>query len=81
PEPVNLGNDNEMTVLELAEKIIKLCGAKSGIVYKPLPQDDPKTRRPDITKARQLLNWQPQVSLDEGLQKTIEWFKAIDSLS
>lgn len=81
PEPVNLGNDNEMTVLELAEKIIKLCGAKSGIVYKPLPQDDPKTRRPDITKARRLLNWEPKVSLDEGLQKTIEWFKTIDSIS
>ncbi len=79
PEPVNLGNDNEMTVMELAEKIIKLCGAKSGIVHKPLPQDDPKTRRPDITKARRLLNWEPKVSLDEGLQKTIEWFKTIDS--
>ncbi|MGB2814241.1 MAG: UDP-glucuronic acid decarboxylase family protein [Dehalococcoidales bacterium] len=75
-EPVNLGNPHEMTVKELAETVIKFADSKSQIVYKPLPQDDPKTRRPDITKAQRLLNWQPQISLEEGLLKTIEWFRA-----
>ena len=74
-EPVNLGNPHEMMVKELAEMVIKLTGNKSQVAYKPLPQDDPKTRRPDITKAQRLLNWQPQISLEEGLLKTIEWFR------
>ena len=74
-DPVNLGNPHEMTVKELAETVIKLTGSKSQVAYKPLPQDDPKTRRPDITKAQRLLNWQPQIPLEEGLLKTIEWFR------
>jgi nucleoside-diphosphate-sugar epimerase len=74
-EPVNLGNPHEMTVKELAELVITLAGSKSEVTYKPLPQDDPKTRRPDITKAQRLLNWQPKVSLREGLLSTIEWFR------
>ena len=74
-EPVNLGNPHEITIRELAEKIIGITGSKSAITFKPLPQDDPKTRRPDITRAKSLLGWQPQVTLDEGLRITIEWFK------
>lgn len=74
-EPVNLGNPNEMTVLALAKKIIELTGTKSKIEFKPLPVDDPKVRRPDITKAKMLLNWQPKVNLKEGLKKTIDWFR------
>ncbi len=74
-EPVNLGNSHEMTILEFAHKIIELTKSKSKIVYKPLPQDDPKVRRPDISKASKLLKWEPKVSLEEGLSKTIEWFR------
>ena len=74
-EPVNLGNPHEMTIRELAEKIISITGSSSTITYRPLPQDDPKTRRPDITRAQDLLGWQPQISLEKGLQMTIEWFK------
>ena len=74
-EPVNLGNPHEMTIRELAEKIISVTGSSSTITYRPLPQDDPKTRRPDITRAQDLLDWQPQISLEKGLQMTIEWFK------
>jgi dTDP-glucose 4,6-dehydratase len=74
-EPVNLGNPHEMTIKELAETVIKLTGSKSRIIYRPLPQDDPKTRRPDITRAQRLLGWRPEVSLEEGLRTTIAWFK------
>jgi len=74
-EPVNLGNPDEMTILEFAEKIIKITNSKSKIVYEVLPQDDPKQRRPDITKAKELLGWQPQISFEEGITKTINWFK------
>ncbi|MGE5303146.1 MAG: UDP-glucuronic acid decarboxylase family protein [Alphaproteobacteria bacterium] len=74
--PVNIGNPHEMTVLEFAKKIIELTGSKSAIVYKPLPEDDPQVRQPDITKARKLLGWEPKVKLDEGLAKTIEYFRA-----
>jgi len=74
-EPVNLGNPHEMTILEFAEKIIKLTHSQSKIVYEPLPQDDPKQRRPDITKAKELLGWEPKVSFEEGITKTINWFK------
>ena len=74
-EPVNLGNPHEMTIRELAEKIIGITGSRSTIVYKPLPLDDPKVRQPDIGKAKRILAWQPQISLEKGLQMTIEWFK------
>ncbi len=73
--PVNLGNPDEFTILELANKIIKLTGSKSRIVFKKLPQDDPKQRQPDITLARKKLKWEPKVSLEEGLIKTIDYFK------
>lgn len=75
--PVNLGNPGEFTIKELAEKIISLTGSQSKIVYQPLPADDPKQRRPDITLAQQKLNWQPVVDLEEGLIKTIQYFKEI----
>ena len=74
-EPVNLGNPYEITVNKLAETIITLTDSKSNIVNKPLPQDDPKTRRPDISRAQSLLGWQPEVSLNDGLCATITWFK------
>jgi len=64
-----------MTVLEFAEKIIALTGSKSTIAYKPLPEDDPQVRQPDITKARKILGWEPKVELEEGLIKTIEYFR------
>ena len=73
--PVNLGNQDEYTVLELAQKIIKLSSSSSKIVYKPLPEDDPIKRRPDITLAKQKLGWKPTTPVDEGLKRTIEWFK------
>lgn len=73
--PVNLGNPGEFTMLELAEKVIALTRSKSKIVFEPLPKDDPKQRRPDISKAKNTLGWQPTVMLDEGLAKTIEYFK------
>lgn len=73
--PVNLGNPHEMTVLEFAEHIRAATGSASEIVHKPLPQDDPQRRRPDITKAMEVLGWSPRVSLDEGLRPTIEWFR------
>ncbi|MEW6001776.1 MAG: UDP-glucuronic acid decarboxylase family protein [Nitrospirota bacterium] len=72
--PVNLGNPAELSILELAQKIIDLAGAKSKIVFQPLPSDDPKQRQPDITLARKSLGWEPKVNLDEGLKKTIAYF-------
>ena len=75
PEPVNIGNPHEMTMLEFAEQIIKATGSRSKIVFKPLPQDDPKQRRPDITRARKWLKWEPQVPLSEGLKSTIAYFR------
>ncbi|MDI6783591.1 MAG: GDP-mannose 4,6-dehydratase, partial [bacterium] len=74
-EPVNLGNPNEMAILDFAKKISSLMGDKCQIVYQPLPVDDPKQRQPDILLAKKLLGWEPKVSLDEGLQKTIQWFQ------
>jgi len=74
--PVNLGNPTEYTILEFARKIIEATGCSSEIVYKELPADDPKVRRPDITKARRLLGWEPRVSLEEGLAKTVEYFRS-----
>lgn len=76
-EVFNLGNPGEYTVMELANKIIKLTGSKSKIIYKPLPKDDPTRRRPDITKAKEVLDWEPKVKLDEGLKKTIEYYKTL----
>lgn len=75
--PVNLGNPGEFTILELAEKIIKLTGSKSKIIFKPLPTDDPKQRKPDIGLAKEKLGWEPKVFLDEGLPKTIEYFRSV----
>jgi len=74
-DPVNLGNPHEVTVEEIARTIIRLVGAASRIVYRPLPVDDPKQRRPDITRARTLLGWEPTVGLEEGLRTTIDYFK------
>lgn len=74
-EPVNLGNPSEFKIVELAKLILKLTGSKSRIVYKPLPEDDPQQRKPDISKAKKLLKWQPTVGLQEGLIRTINWFK------
>jgi UDP-glucuronate decarboxylase len=73
--PVNLGNPNEFTILELAERVIRLTGSRSRIVHKPLPADDPTQRRPDIALARRELGWQPTVELEEGLRRTIDYFK------
>ena len=75
-DPVNIGNPVEMTVLEFAREIIAATGSKSTIVYEPLPQDDPKVRQPDISKARRVLGWEPKVALADGLTRTIEWFRA-----
>ncbi len=75
-EPVNIGNPHEVTIEEIAREIIALTGSKSQIIYKPLPVDDPKQRRPDITKARALLGWEPKVGLKEGLLKTVDYFKS-----
>ncbi len=74
-EPVNLGNPEEYTILDFARLIIELTGSKSSITYKPLPEDDPKVRRPDISRARRLLQWEPVIPVREGLKKTIEYFK------
>ena len=74
-DPINIGNPVEMTIKQIAETIIRMTGSKSRIIYKPLPTDDPKQRRPDITRARTLLHWEPKVQLEEGLVKTIEYFR------
>jgi len=74
-DPVNIGNPQEMTLLELAKRVIRLAGSTSSIVFQPLPVDDPKIRQPDITRARTLLGWEPRVDVDEGLRQTIEWFR------
>lgn len=75
--PVNIGNPGEFTILELAEKILKLIDGKSKIIFKALPQDDPKQRRPDITLAREALSWEPKINLDAGLEKTISYFRGL----
>jgi dTDP-glucose 4,6-dehydratase len=74
-DPVNLGNPREMTLLELAKQVLRLSGARSEIVFRPLPTDDPKMRQPNISRARDLLGWEPRVELDEGLRQTIEWYR------
>lgn len=78
--PVNLGNPGEFTMLELAEKVIALTGSSSKLVHRPLPGDDPKQRRPDISLAGKLLGWKPEIMLDEGLKRTIEYFKGVISV-
>jgi dTDP-glucose 4,6-dehydratase len=74
-EPVNIGNPTEFTILEFAQLVLKLLGSNNEIVYRPLPQDDPKQRRPDITRAKKLLGWEPKVDLETGLRQTIEYFR------
>ena len=74
--PVNLGNPGEFTMLELAEKVIRLTGSGSRIVFRPLPADDPRQRKPDISLAKKVLDWEPRVPLEEGLEKTIEYFRS-----
>jgi dTDP-glucose 4,6-dehydratase len=76
-QPVNIGNPVEMTILEFAKLIIELTESKSEIVYRPLPQDDPQTRQPDITRARDLLGWEPHVSVEDGLRRTIDWYRSL----
>lgn len=78
-EIVNLGNPHEQTVLELAHLVKKLTGSNAEIVYKELPEDDPARRKPDINKAKRLLSWEPKVGIEEGLRKTIQYFKASGS--
>jgi dTDP-glucose 4,6-dehydratase len=75
--PVNVGNPREMTILEFAKAIEELTGSRAGLLHHPLPEDDPKQRRPDITKARRLLGWEPKVTLDEGLKRTVEYFRQL----
>src|SRR5262245_10434393 len=74
-DPVNIGNPHEMTIEEIATTIVRMTGSTSALVYRPLPVDDPKQRQPDITRARTLLGWEPKVKLEEGLEKTLEYFK------
>jgi dTDP-glucose 4,6-dehydratase len=74
-EPVNLGNPDEVSILDFAKEILELSGSKSAIVHQPLPQDDPRVRRPDITRARTLLGWEPQIARKEGLRRTLEHFR------
>jgi len=75
--PVNLGNPQEVTVLELAQTIVRLAGSKSTIEFRELPVDDPKQRRPDISRARSLLGWEPEVALEDGLGRTLEYFRSV----
>jgi dTDP-glucose 4,6-dehydratase len=77
PDPVNIGNPAELSVLEFARTIRELTGTRSEIVFRPLPVDDPKVRQPDITKAKSILNWSPVVKLEDGLQRTIDYFKKL----
>jgi len=81
PNPVNIGNPDEVTMLELAEEIVALTGSSSKVVFKPLPQDDPKVRQPDISRAKELLRWSPLVSREEGLRRTLSYFRSRLGLS
>jgi dTDP-glucose 4,6-dehydratase len=80
-DPVNIGNPHELTMLQLAERVIAITGSGSRIAHRPLPVDDPKVRQPDITRARTLLGWEPRVPLDDGLRVTMKYFKERLSLS
>ena len=73
--PINMGNPGEFTIRELAETVLKMVGGKSKLVIQPLPQDDPKQRQPDITQAKRVLGWEPKIQLEEGLEKTIAYFR------
>ena len=75
PGPVNIGNPFEMSLLEMAEQVVAATGSRSEIVFEALPEDDPKVRQPDITRARELLGWEPEVTLADGLPKTVEYFR------
>jgi dTDP-glucose 4,6-dehydratase len=75
PDPVNIGNPHEMTILEFARSVQRLCGREVPIVHRPLPQDDPRVRRPDITRAREVLGWEPRIGFDEGMRRSIDWFR------
>jgi dTDP-glucose 4,6-dehydratase len=74
--PINIGNPREMTILEFAQLILQLTESRSQIEYRPLPEDDPKTRQPDITRAKAILHWEPKVPVEEGLRQTIAWYRA-----
>jgi dTDP-glucose 4,6-dehydratase len=74
--PVNIGNPAEITIRQFADEILRLTGSKSQIVFRPMPPDDPKQRKPDISLAKKLLGWEPKVNREEGLKKTLEYFKA-----
>ena len=74
-EPVNIGNPHEMTILQFAHAVQRLCGREVPVVYRPLPRDDPRVRRPDITRAREVLGWEPRVGFDEGMQRSVAWFR------
>jgi dTDP-glucose 4,6-dehydratase len=76
-KPVNIGNPTEMTIMEFARLILRLTGSASKIEYRPLPVDDPKNRKPDISRAKEVLDWEPRVPVEEGLKKTIEWYRSI----
>ena len=80
PSPVNIGNPGEITINEFAEEILRLTGSDRKVIYKPLPADDPKQRQPDITRARELLGWEPQVDRAEGLRITYEYFKSLPEI-
>jgi nucleoside-diphosphate-sugar epimerase len=75
--PINLGNPNEFTVLELAKVVIEITESKSEMIFKQFPQDDPMQRRPDISKAKELLGWEPKIQLREGIEKTANYFKSV----
>ena len=75
--PINLGPAREFTIISLAQKVIRLTGSKSKIEFKPLPADDPVQRRPDIRRARDLLGWEPKINLEDGLRKTVEYFRTL----
>jgi dTDP-glucose 4,6-dehydratase len=81
PDPVNIGNPSELSVLEFARTIKRLTGTSSEITFKPLPEDDPKIRQPDITRARAILGWEPKVKLEEGLSRTIDYFRRLEAPS
>jgi dTDP-glucose 4,6-dehydratase len=74
-QPMNVGNPDELTMLQLAEEIVRLTGSESKVVYKPLPEDDPKVRQPDIALARKILHWEPRVNRSDGLRRTLEYFR------
>jgi UDP-glucuronate decarboxylase len=77
PFPINIGNPGEFTMLELAQKVIELTSSSSKIIHMPLPKDDPKQRKPEISRAKTILDWEPKINLDKGLLHTIEYFKSV----